>query len=350
MNRWKYWLGPILAVALFARIGWSAEDRWHSQPAKAGGDIRLHVVMVEDADGDPAAAGKKAAEQLKEAMGQAALKAVIVSEVFEDLEYKQKLLDGVTSVIDANLVLGGATYGSFTHQGCTDFDAVALLGIGGDGIGVAAALVTEQGAARLQVDEDQAELQRCLHAAGEGVARAVPKTKRDQLLILIADAHSPKNQFLVEGAQKVLGATFPMTGGSANKNAGQTFVYFRGKPYQDATVGMMLSGDFRVSLAGRKAMENETVIATARTGAAAALQAAEGKPIAVLAFNCAGRRSKLDKYEEELAAIQEAIGKELPLFGLYCAGEIGPVDESEQRPGVLSGGSGWHVMYTVISR
>jgi len=105
-----------------------------------------------------------------------------------------------------------------------------------------------------------------------------------------------------------------------------------------------------VSLAGRQANENAKVIATANQGAAAALQAAQGKPVALLAFNCAGRRSKLKKYEEELAAMQKAVGGDMPIFGCYCAGEIGPVDTPEKKPGVLSGGSGWHVMFTVISK
>jgi len=38
------------------------------------------------------------------------------------------------------------------------------------------------------------------------------------------------------------------------------------------------------------------------------------------------------------------------LFGCYCAGEVGPLDVSEKPAGVLSGGGGWHVMFTVIGR
>ena len=84
-----------------------------------------------------------------------------------------------------------------------------------------------------------------------------------RLLILIPDAHSPKNRYLVEGAQQVFGRQFPITGGSANKNAGQTFVYYRGKSYQDSAVAVMLSGNFQVSMAGRLAKDKETVIRTA---------------------------------------------------------------------------------------
>ena len=97
------------------------------------------------------------------------------------------------------------------------------------------------------------------------------RSELDKLLILIPDAHSPKNHYLVEGAQQVFGGQFPITGGSANKNAGQTFVYYRGKSYQDSAVALLLSGNFQVSMAGRLAKDKETVIRTAPEGAAEAL-------------------------------------------------------------------------------
>ncbi len=246
--------------------------------------------------------------------------------------------------------MGGATYGSFTQEGCTDFDSVCLLGIGGDGIGVSAKLVTNMGTSKLTFEKDQELIKKRLHAAGKKLASKLRRTDNDRLLILIADAHSPKNQHLVEGVQQVTGGDFPITGGCVNKNAGQTFVYFGGKMHEDAAIAVMLSGDFRVALSGRQANENEKVIATANEGAAEALQGVKGEPVAALAFNCAGRRSKLKNYEDELAAMQKALGQKLPLFGCYCAGEIGPVDDPEKPSDALSGGSGWHVMFTVIAR
>ena len=142
----------------------------------------------------------------------------------------------------------------------------------------------------------------------------------------------------------------PMTGVSANKNAGQTFVYYRGKMFQDSAVALMLSGDFQVALAGRLAKENAAVIQSAGEGAAEAMAKMKQKPIAVLAYNCAGRRSKLDDMGDELEAIQKEIGATIPLFGCYNAGEIGPLDASENDSDALCGGSGWHVMFTVIGR
>jgi len=336
---------PVVALAALA-WGMSAQNATCAD----NGRLVFKIVMVEDEDEDPVAAGKAAAEALEKAMGDVALEAVIVSECFEDREPKQKLLEGICSVLPSEVVLGGATYGSFTQQGCTDFDAVCLMGIGGAGVGVSARLVTDMGTAKLTFEQDQDLIRQKLHAAGSQLASKLRRTDKDRLLILIADAHSPKNQYLVEGVQQVLGKQFPITGGCANKNAGQTFVYFGGKMHADAAVALMLSGDFQVALAGRQANEEQKVIATAHEGAAAALKAVQGDPVCTLAFNCAGRRSKLSSYEEELAAMQKALGKDLPLFGCYCAGEIGPVDNPDEPSDALCGGSGWHVMFTIIAQ
>ena len=346
----------VALAALMTAVSWStapataADDVWSTPAAKADGRIVIRTVMVADEDEQPAAAGKAAAEALKKAMGDVKLQAVIVSECFEDREYKEKLLSGVCSALPKEIVLGGATYGSFTQAGCTDFDAVCLLGIGGKGVSVSAALVTELGTSKLTFENDQEEIEKRLRAAGAKLTGKLRKTDRDKLLILIPDAHSPKNQSFVEGAQRVVGPRFPITGGSANKNAGQTFVYFRGELYQDSAVALMLSGSFNVAMAGRMAQDNDAVIRTAKEGADEALAAVKGKPLAALAFNCAGRRGKLNNLDDELDAIRTAIGKDLPLFGCYCAGEIGPLDTSDKQPGVLSGGGGWHVMFTVIGR
>ena len=340
----------VIAMALSGVRSISAEETWTVPVSQPEGAVVMRVVMVQDADGDPFTAGKAAAEALKKALSGVAPKAVILSECFEDQENKEKLLSGVCSVVGQDVVFGGATYGSFTQLGCTDYDSVCLLGIGGDGIGVSAGLVTEMGTAKLTVAEHQAEITERLHAAGKTLGEKLRRTELDKLLILIPDAHSPKNRYLVEGAQQVFGRQFPITGGSANKNAGQTYVYYRGKSYQDSAVAVMLSGDFQVSMAGRLAKDKETVIRTATEGAAEALSKMGGKPLAVLAYNCAGRRGKLDNVAEELQAIQKAIGTTVPLFGCYNAGEIGPLDASEKDSDALCGGSGWHVMFTVLGR
>jgi hypothetical protein len=302
------------------------------------------------ANPDPYEAGRRAAQKLATELGPEAPHAIVLTECFEDRAPKQQVLKGVTSVFPKDIIFGFSTYGTFTQQGCLDSDSVGLLAIAGDGIAVAAALEKDLGIAGLTIENDEPQLAAALRTGGAQLVAQLPRTDKDRLLVLMADAHSPKNQFLVEGAQSVVGKKFPVTGGSANKNAGQTFVYYQGKMYADSAIALLLSGDFKTAQSGRQAKENAKVIATADDGAKEAMAAAKAEPFSVLAFNCAGRKGKLDNIEEELAAIQTAIGRDLPLFGAYCAGEIGPADIAQKDPDTLASGVGWHVMFTVLAR
>lgn len=338
-----------MALSLLAVTAAAAEP-WNAPLSEKEGPVVLRVVLVEDQAGDPRAAGKQAAESLQTAMEGVPLKAVIVSECFEDRDNKEQLIEGVCSVVGKDAVFGGATYGSFTQSGCAGFDSVCLLGIGGTGVGVSAGLITDLGTAKLTVEQHQAEIAQRLQTAGKTLSERLTRGELDKLVILIPDAHSPKNRYLVEGVQQAFGAQFPMTGGSANKNAGQTFVYFRGQLYQDSAVAVLLSGTFRVSMSGRMAKDNDAVIRTAEEGASEVTAKMPAKPLAVLAYNCAGRRGKLKDPLDELHAMQKAFGTSVPLFGCYNAGEIGPLDPAEKQSDALCGGSGWHVMFTVIGR
>ncbi|GEM_PF-827093 len=315
----------------------------------ASASVAFRAVMVEDERGDPAACGKQAAELLRQAIGTLPLKAVLISECFEDQETKAQLLAGLSSVLPSEVLFGGATYGSFTNSGCSDVDSVCLLGIAGDKIEVRPILVTELGTADLIFDEAQGLIRTRLVDAGQKLAKGLNRQSDDRLLILFADAHWPKNQFLIEGVHKVLGQEFPITGGCVNKNVGQTFVYYKGKMYQDSAVGLMLSGSIRVSLAGKHANEAPRIIATAEEAGRLAAKNVEGVPCGVLAFGCAGRRGKLDRLEDELEALQKGMQVQAPIFGCYCAGEFGPVDDPAVSSAALCGGSGWHLMITLIT-
>lgn len=309
------------------------------------------VLKTAAATGENAAdAGRKAATELKAAFGGAAPKAVLVMDSFEDLDSKKAMLGGVASVLPKKILFGGASYGGFTQRGSVNDDGVVLLGIGGDGIGVEAALAEKMGAAGLTMEKDLEKLTATLNRAGEQLAKQLPGLDRGALMLLISDAHSPKNQLLLDGVQKVAGKKLPITGGSVNKNAGQNWVYFRGAAHTDSTIALLLTGSFKVTQTGRQAKTNEAVIETAREGSASLLKSAPAKPFAVLAFNCGGRKGKLKRLEDELEAIQASLGKELPLFGTYCAGEYGPADISESKGDCTPCGRGWHVMFTVLAR
>ncbi len=343
---------PLKLVALMTCLmhfsGCAHNETYISPGAQDRGSIVIKVASAQDSD--PFQAGQQAAQALREEMGQTAPHTVVLAECFAEKSQKQQVLAGICSVFPKDIVFGLATYGSFSQQGCRDRDAVGLLGMGGTGIATTAALQRKLGVADLTIEEDEDELVRRLHSGGADLTTKLERGPNDRVLILMADAHSPKNQFLVEGVQQVTGKDFPITGGSANKNAGQTFVYFQGKMYADSAIALLLSGDFEVSLSGKQAKENAKVISTAAQGTREALDKMSSKPFSVLAFNCAGRKGKLDRIEDELSAIRGALGSGIPLFGAYCAGEIGPTDITEKDTDALSGGAGWHVMFTVLGR
>jgi len=336
-------LSSLICLAFIA--GCAVNETYVSQDVRTDGSIATGVASAQNADAFEA--GRQAARALREKMGQAPLHAVVLAECFEDQAQKKQVLKGVCSVLPKDIVFGFSTYGSFAQEGCLDLDSVSIAG---DGIATAAVLQRDLGITDLTIEDDEAELLRRLRTGGSGLAAKIPRRDGDRLMVIMADAHSPKNQFLLEGAQQVMGKDFPITGGSANKNAGQTFVYFQGRMYTDSAIALMLSGDFEVSLSGRQAKENAKVISSAADGADEAMKSMKAKPFSVLAFNCAGRQGKLDDIEDELKAIQGVIGNDIPLFGAYCAGEIGPADIAETDPAALSSGVGWHVMFTVLGR
>jgi len=347
-NRTKVFaaLSVLICSALFC--GCVVNETYVSSSARKGGSIVVRVGSSQNTD--PFEAGKAAAKVLKERMGQITPHTVVLTECFEDQAQKKEVLKGVCTVFESEIVFGFATYGSFNQQGCLDGDSVGVMGIGGDGIATVAALRRDLGIAGLTMEEHRDELSSRLRSGGADLAAKLSRGPNDRLMVVMADAHSPKNQFLLEGVQEVMGKDFPITGGSANKNAGQTFVYFQGRMYSDSAIALLLSGDFEVSLSGRQAKENAKVISSAAQSADEAMKNMKGKPFSVLAFNCAGRKGKLDNIKDELKAIQSVIGTDIPLFGAYCAGEIGPADITEKDPTALSSGVGWHVMFTVLGR
>jgi hypothetical protein len=324
----------------------SAREREKSPPAAvAGGGIVIRTAAAKNED--PAKAGKAAAEALKKALGQTRPHLVIMTECYDDKALKEKALSAVASVFGEKTVVGTANYGSFTQAGTMDSDSVCLLAIGGDGIAVSTAMVEKMGAAGLSMEADKDKLAEKLRAAGASLAEKLPKPADGRIMIVFADAHSPKNQFFIEGIQTVIGKDFPIVGGSACKNAGMNWLYYGGKMHTDSAVAVMLAGDFNVELAGRQAQSNDKVIATAREGSAEAAGKLKSKPIALLAFNCAGRLGKLDDPADELKAIKASVGEQIPIYGNYFAGEFGPAD-TEGKTGALCSGCGWHVMFALL--
>jgi hypothetical protein len=302
-------------------------------------------------DTDPLMAGCGAATAAADALGDAPVKAVLISECFEDRQRKAQVLEGVTAIFDPSVVFGAATYGSFTQGGVWTGESVAVLAIGGDGVAVASACQTDLGTAALTPAEHMDEIVTRLCPAGAQLAGKLPRSDKDRLLIVLADAHSPKNASLVTGLQHAVAPDLPIVGGSCNKNAGQSFIYYRGRMLSDAAAALVVSGDFQVALAGRQAKENAAIIATAEAAgreALARLAERNARPALALAFDCAGRKGRLDDVADERAAMRRALGDRLPLFGSYGAGEIGPADTGGDKPEALSAGVGWHIVFALL--
>ena len=349
MNREMKILAGLVVVLVFGAVFVSGcAKSLNSGAPTTKGDIVIQSALAENEDA--AKAGKTAAEALKKAMGATTAKVVLVTDCFDDKALKTKVIEGVTSVFSKDIVIGFSGYGAFTQSGAKDTDTVGLLGIGGDGIDVQIAFQKNMGAKGLSFDTDKDKLTKALGDAARSLAKKLTKKADSRLLIAIPDAHSPKNQLFMDGLQEVVGKDFPITGGSISKNDGETFLHYQGELHSDSAIAIMLSGDFKVALAGRQAKTNDAVIATAKDGAAEALKALGAKPIAMIAFDCAGRKGKLDNLGDELKAFQGVTGKDITLFGCYCAGEFGPADVKDKKPGVVSSGMGWHAMITFIGR
>jgi hypothetical protein len=332
---------PLLALCALISIFTACQDTARATPA--GGTVVMKTAAA--SGGQPHAAGRKAATDLKAAFGAAPLKAVLLMDSFEDKANKQELLRGVAEVLPGIAIVGGSCYGGFTQQGSIDQDGVLLLGLGGDGLTATAALVTGMGAAGLTPDKDAEKLAAALGGGGERLAQQLPGTNANDLLLVVADAHSPKNQLFLDGMQKVTGPAQRIAGGSVNKNPAQNWVYHNGTLHSDAAVGLRLGGGFTLTQAGQQAKTNDAVIESARACGTTVLASLKGAPVGIIVFDCAGRKGKLERLEDELAAIQVAVGRETPLFGVYCAGEIGALDATASPVG-----KGWHAMFTVLGR
>jgi hypothetical protein len=291
-------------------------------------------------------AGQTAAQKLRVTLKGVMPKALIVTECFEDKAQKADVLKGIASVFPKEIIHGGSAYGMYTQEGVLDIDAVSILAIGGD-VGVDVAFVDHMGAAGLSLETQKEQLISALHRGGKKLAQQLPNTQGKTLLILMGDAHSPKNQYLLDGVQEVVGKTLPITGGSVCKNAGQNFVFTQGRLTQDSAIAILLTSTLKVASVGRQAKSNDQVISTAGEGAATAMKSIKDKLAVLLAFDCGGRMGKLDRLEDELTAIQASVGKDVPLYGCYCAGEFGPSDTANAHTNTPMG-VGWHIMVSLL--
>jgi hypothetical protein len=317
---------------------------------KPGGNITVATAMGKPGAGEDAyTAGRIAAENLKAEMKGKEPHVVILTECFAEKADKEKVAKGVASVFGKDKVIGLSSYGFYTRHGVQDREAVALLALGGDGISVRTAFVPKLNSTGLNLENDEPALKAALGAAGRKLAEQLPVNDGSRLMIVLADTHSPKNQLLLDGIQEIVGMQFPITGGSVNKNAGMNWIHWRGGLYADAAVALMIDGNMAIVQNGAQAKDNQAVLETAEKVASVMVNV---DPMLFLAFDCAGRKGKLDDINDEQRAIINGVDKNLPqgthkpeIFGMWCAGEFGCPEDSFRKPV----GRGWHIMGTLLS-
>ena len=314
--------------------------------AVAAESITMKSVFHDDEQGKPFEAGQTAGRKLLDEMKGNTPELILLAESFEGKENKEKLLEGLCSVLPKEKLFGLSTYGSFVRDSVGDGDRVTLLGIGGD-LTVQPVLQTELGVANFQMDTAEEEIKTKLLRAGRTLGERSDAPTKNQFYIVLADAHSPKNGFLVRGILEKLGKDALILGGSANKNPGQNHVYYQGVRYDDAAVVLTISGSFQVAMAGRFANQGDAVIKTAEEAAASAVENVNGTALGMIAFSCAGRKSKLDELDDELNAIQKRFLNKT-IFGCFCAGEVGPADPAVETTETKCCGSGWYLMLAVL--
>ena len=316
-------------------------------PPKPGGALVAATALARAGQGtDAYAAGRQAAESLKAKLSGVEPHVVLLAECFVDKADKARVAKGVASVFGNAKVVGLAAYGIYTRDGVADRQAAGLLALGGDGISVRTALVRDLKSKGLTLERDEAALKAALGGAGRSLAEQLPANGQTRLLVVLADAHSPKNQLLLDGVQSVAGPKLAVTGGSANKNAGQNWIHYQGRLYTDAAVALAIDGEVDVAQGGAQAKDNQAVLDSARAVTSGLRARSPGAPTALLAFDCAGRKGKLEAIEEEQKAVLEGLGSEGALFGVWCAGEFGCTEDSAALPV----GRGWHIMGTLLRK
>ena len=358
-----------VVVGLLLMAGCVGLQEKTAEPAKPKVSMAVATAWAKGGTGvDAFAAGRYAAESLKTKLNGVEPHVVILTECFAEKADKAKVAKGVASVFGKDKVVGISAFGFYTRDGVADRNAVALLALGGDDIAVRTAFVPKQNSTGLTMENDEPALKAALASAGRQLAAQLPVTDRSRLMIVLADTHSPKNQLLLDGIQEVIGTQFPVTGGSANKNAGMNFIHWRGGLHADAAVALMIDGNVSLAQNGAQARDNQAVLDTAKKVASDVREASsrevrlssysvpirnQTQPL-FLAFDCAGRKGKLEAIEEEQAAILAGLatpqvgGHQTPfageVFGMWCAGEFGRPEDSLDKPV----GRGWHIMGTLI--
>jgi hypothetical protein len=273
------------------------------------------------------AAGAEAAAKARAALGDAKPKIVLVFYSDPLMTAPDKVVEGVASVFDKDLIHGCGAYATVTQD--SNDAPISVLALGGD-VEVTTAVAETAG------KDDDAN---CGKKIGEQLKAAAAKGP-GKVLLLFGACHIPRNAHVTKGVCSVLGETFPIVGAAAYKDD----ILVKGELTRKSNIGILVTGKFSCGFGMKKDMSKEGLISSASD----VLKSAIGgkKASLVLVFDCGGRRGAMkDKHKnfpEELAAMKSVAG-DSPIFGFYGSGEMGCA-----RAGEAPKGDGYHIAACAI--
>jgi len=301
-------------------------------------DVHFGVGLSDE--GGPEAAAAAACLAAQRAIAPAQARGLLICDNFEGEH--AAVLTGACSVADASIVHGAVTFSQFSHDGAPADKSVGALAIGGNDV-----QVTAQAVADIRDREEASGVE-----LGKRLAPAVENAQGSKVLILIGDCHVPRNEQLLQGVQDVLGDTLPIVGCSA-KLAPDVCVYHAGELVEGGTIGVLVSGKFRLGLAsasvGWRKGTSQQIASSAGAGVTAVMDDLQATPDLILGFNCGGRRGLLLKDDPtrvagELDEIRRVLPEGVPLLTMYGSGEMGHVHRDEAATAV-----GFHIMLCAIA-
>lgn len=285
-------------------------------------------------------AGEEAAKKAKDALGASEVKLVIVFAARKQLT--ADLVAGVAGSFDKSLIFGCEGYspvtttGNFADQGHTINKGVAVMVIGGDVKVTAVSAEVSKAAEKMQGFVD------CGKRIGDGLKPALDAASKGKVILTFGNQHVGSNQPFVDGLTGVIGTVVPVVGAAAGGDGAKEIV--KGEVTNAVNIAVLLSGDFKVGvgLAGGAG----DLVAKTEESLSNALKAAGGNLVAVLIFDCGGRRGDLVKQQKIVAEyeVMKKLAGKVPFFGFYGGGEIGT-----QSAGAAPKGVGFSTASAVIS-
>lgn len=299
-----------VAVVMFLSVACAASPKvpanWHSG-----------VGMSEL--GDALAAGDAAAAEAKRKLGGVPAKIVFVGAA-EPL-VTPALIEGVTKHFDPAIVYGcqitspliPAT--NFPDVKTIDVPVgVTVWALGGDMDVKAFSVATNE-------DHDDPYEEAGI-ALGALIRPSLEATKRPgRVIVTFGDQYNGANKDFARGLNEGLGGVYPVVGAAAGNITAKEIV--QGKIVSGVNVGILISGDFRVTQALNGGTHTPE---TADKTLAQAIAQGDGQdPFFALIFNCRRRRQGMIE-RNQLGEELDVIRKKLPgvdFFGFYGPGEIG---------------------------